>query len=136
MLQWIELTTKQFNACPAACEWFLDTMAEDDWWPQQILIKCPNQVVRQMFQRLIIHVIQQLRNKHVNLYLHPMSDRFVMLPSSLKQSCHRELISILIKTERLWYVFEMIRIDEWNFSRSCHRIMLLWSIIALSYSWD
>ncbi len=44
MLQWIELTTKQFNACPAACEWFLDAMAEDDWWPQQILIKCPNQV--------------------------------------------------------------------------------------------
>ena len=84
MLQWIELTTKQFNACQAACEWFLDTMAEDDWWPQQILIKCPNQVVRQMFQRLIIHVIQQLRNKHVNLYLHPMSDRCVILsPNSL-----------------------------------------------------
>ncbi len=48
MLQWIELLTKQFIACHAACEWLLDTMAEDDWWPQQILIKCPNQVVRQV----------------------------------------------------------------------------------------
>ena len=28
-------------------QWFLNAMAEDDWWPQQILIKCPNQMVRQ-----------------------------------------------------------------------------------------
>ena len=53
MLQWIELLTKQYNACPAACQWFLDTMAEDDWWPQQIIIKCPNQTVRQV---LLSHV--------------------------------------------------------------------------------
>ena len=23
-------------------------MADDDWWPMQILIKCPNQIVRQV----------------------------------------------------------------------------------------
>ncbi|XP_078316021.1 ubiquitin carboxyl-terminal hydrolase 34-like isoform X4 [Crassostrea virginica] len=72
MLQWIELLTKQFNSCPAACEWFLDHMAESDWWPQQILIKCPNQMVRQMFQRLLIHVISQLKPAHVELYLQPL----------------------------------------------------------------
>jgi len=33
-------------------QWFLDTMAEDDWWPQQILIRCPNQTVRQVFTEL------------------------------------------------------------------------------------
>lgn len=71
MLQWIELLTKQFNTCPSACEWFLDHMAESDWWPQQILIKCPNQMVRQMFQRLLIHVISQLRSAHMDLYLQP-----------------------------------------------------------------
>ncbi|XP_064621669.1 ubiquitin carboxyl-terminal hydrolase 34-like isoform X2 [Lineus longissimus] len=75
MLQWIELLTKQFNSCHAACEWFLDHMAEDDWWCQQILIKCPNQVVRQMFQRLLIHVITQLKPTHVELYLHPLTER-------------------------------------------------------------
>ena len=48
MVQWIELLTKQFNSCQGACEWFLDHMAESDWWPQQILIKCPNQMVRQV----------------------------------------------------------------------------------------
>ena len=45
----------------AAREWFLDHMATDEWWSIQILIKCPNQIVRQMFQRLCIHVVQKLR---------------------------------------------------------------------------
>ena len=45
-------------------------MARDDWWPQQILIKCPNQVVRQMFHRLLIHVITQLQAIHSVMYLH------------------------------------------------------------------
>ncbi|GAA6077695.1 ubiquitin carboxyl-terminal hydrolase 34 isoform X1, partial [Tachysurus ichikawai] len=71
MLQWIELLTKQFNNSQAACEWFLDRMADDNWWPMQILIKCPNQIVRQMFQRLCIHVIQRLRPVHAHLYLQP-----------------------------------------------------------------
>ncbi|KAI0239771.1 Ubiquitin carboxyl-terminal hydrolase 34 [Lamellibrachia satsuma] len=74
MLQWIELLTKQFNSCHSACEWFLNTMAEDDWWPQQILIKCPNQMVRQMFQRLLIHVINQLKTTHSKWYLYPLSE--------------------------------------------------------------
>ena len=47
--------------CQAAREWFLDHMATDEWWAIQILIKCPNQIVRQMFQRLCIHVVQKLR---------------------------------------------------------------------------
>ncbi|CAH1793285.1 unnamed protein product [Owenia fusiformis] len=69
MVSWIELISNKFNSCHAACEWFLDHMASDDWWPVQILIKCPNLVVRQMFQRLLIHVITQLRAEHHNLYL-------------------------------------------------------------------
>ncbi|KAL5008333.1 hypothetical protein ScPMuIL_013914 [Solemya velum] len=72
MLQWIEFLTKQFNSCQSACEWFLDHMAESDWWPQQILIKCPNETVRQLFQRLVIHVITQLRPVHIHLYLTPV----------------------------------------------------------------
>ncbi|XP_068081544.1 ubiquitin carboxyl-terminal hydrolase puf [Anabrus simplex] len=74
MVQWVELLTKQFNASQAACEWFLDHMANNDWWPVQILIKCPNQIVRQMFQRLCIHVIQRLRANHAPLYLKPDPD--------------------------------------------------------------
>ncbi|GIZ02411.1 ubiquitin carboxyl-terminal hydrolase 34 [Caerostris extrusa] len=72
--QWIELLTKQFNASLPACEWFLDHMAENTWWPVQILIKCPNQIVRQLFQRLCIHVITQLKPVHSAMYLTPFSD--------------------------------------------------------------
>lgn len=61
MVQWVELVTKQFNACQEACVWFLEHMAQDVWWPVQVLLKCPNQMVRQMFQRLCIHVIQRLK---------------------------------------------------------------------------
>ncbi|XP_052769790.1 ubiquitin carboxyl-terminal hydrolase 34-like isoform X3 [Mya arenaria] len=74
MVQWIELLTKQFNSCQGACEWFLDHMAESDWWPQQILIKCPNQITRQMFQRLLIHVINRLKPAHIELYLQPFEE--------------------------------------------------------------
>ncbi|KAF7284487.1 hypothetical protein GWI33_022078 [Rhynchophorus ferrugineus] len=69
MVQWVELVTKQFNACQEACIWFLENMAQDVWWPVQVLLKCPNQMVRQMFQRLCIHVIQRLKQSHSSLYL-------------------------------------------------------------------
>lgn len=61
MVQWVELLTKQLSGSVTAAAWLLDHMAETDWWPVQILLKCPNQMVRQMFQRLCIHVINQLR---------------------------------------------------------------------------
>ena len=39
-------------------QWFLDRMADDDWWPMQILIKCPNQIVRQVrkifFEKVVV----------------------------------------------------------------------------------
>ncbi|ESO90145.1 hypothetical protein LOTGIDRAFT_164456 [Lottia gigantea] len=47
-------------------------MTESDWWPQQILIKCPNQIVRQMFKCLVIHIISQLRSTQVELYMEPI----------------------------------------------------------------
>jgi ubiquitin carboxyl-terminal hydrolase 34 len=71
MVQWVELLTKQFNSSVAAGEWFLSHMASNEWWPMQILIKCPNQMVRQMFHRLCIHVIQRLRTTHTPLYNKP-----------------------------------------------------------------
>ncbi|XP_037949040.1 ubiquitin carboxyl-terminal hydrolase puf isoform X2 [Teleopsis dalmanni] len=63
MVSWVELLTKQFNASQEACEWFLTHMSIEPWWPIQVLIQCPNQMVRSMFQRLVIHVIQRLSTK-------------------------------------------------------------------------
>lgn len=74
MVLWVELLTKQFNASQEACEWFLQHMSQEPWWPVQVLIQCPNQMVRQMFQRLVIHVIQRLRPLHFALYLQSETD--------------------------------------------------------------
>ncbi|XP_055847912.1 ubiquitin carboxyl-terminal hydrolase puf isoform X2 [Episyrphus balteatus] len=74
MVLWVELLTKQFNASQEACEWFLTHMSIEPWWPVQVLIQCPNQMVRQMFQRLVIHVIQRLRSSHASLYLKTDTD--------------------------------------------------------------
>nr|NP_001262922.1 puffyeye, isoform G [Drosophila melanogaster]AGB96302.1 puffyeye, isoform G [Drosophila melanogaster] len=74
MVPWVELLTKQFNASQEACEWFLSHMSQEPYWPVQVLIQCPNQMVRQMFQRLVIHVIQQLRASHAHLYLEVETD--------------------------------------------------------------
>ena len=74
MVLWVELLTKQFNASQEACEWFLQHMSQEPWWPVQVLIQCPNQMVRQMFQRLVIHVIQRLRPLHYMLYLQNESE--------------------------------------------------------------
>jgi ubiquitin carboxyl-terminal hydrolase 34 len=74
MVLWVELLTKQFNASQEACEWFLQHMSQEPWWPVQVLIQCPNQMVRQMFQRLVIHVIQRLRPLHFALYLQQESE--------------------------------------------------------------
>ncbi|XP_060650890.1 LOW QUALITY PROTEIN: ubiquitin carboxyl-terminal hydrolase puf-like [Drosophila nasuta] len=69
MVPWVELLTKQFNASEEACEWFLSHMSIEPFWPVQVLIQCPNQMVRQMFQRLVVHVIQRLRPSHADHYL-------------------------------------------------------------------
>nr|XP_033794971.1 ubiquitin carboxyl-terminal hydrolase 34 isoform X3 [Geotrypetes seraphini] len=99
MLQWIELLTKQFNNSQAACEWFLDRMADDDWWPMQILIKCPNQIVRQMFQRLCIHVIQRLRPVHAHLYLQPgMEDSSDDMDGPVEDIGSRSCVTRFVKT--------------------------------------
>lgn len=98
MVQWVELLTKQFNTSQAACEWFLDHMALNDWWPVQILIKCPNQMVRQMFQRLCIHVIQQLRASHASLYLKGETDEEEQDSEKIGcQSCVTQFVRMLLR---------------------------------------
>ena len=53
-------------------QWILNFMADDDWWLIQILIKCPTNTVRQLFYRLVLHVINQLKTGNTRLYPYPM----------------------------------------------------------------
>lgn len=94
MVQWVELLTKQFNGSPGACARFLERMASNSWWPIQILVKCPNQMVRQMFQRLCIHVIQRLRATEAPLYL--LCDEENDLTTVGTRSCVTRFVRMLL----------------------------------------
>ena len=48
MKSWMELLLSGLEKCQPACEWILDTMGSDDWWLQQMFIKCPGQPLRQV----------------------------------------------------------------------------------------
>ncbi|XP_050545386.1 ubiquitin carboxyl-terminal hydrolase 34 [Daktulosphaira vitifoliae] len=61
IMQWTELLIKQFSASQSGCEWFLQQMGDDGWWPLKIFVKCSNQVIRQTFLKLCMHAIQCIR---------------------------------------------------------------------------
>ncbi|CAB3983712.1 Ubiquitin carboxyl-terminal hydrolase 34 [Paramuricea clavata] len=71
---WSDLLVVHFDNSREACQWFLDHMAEDSWWLQQILLRCPVQATRQVFARLCLHVIQILRPSQVALYCSSQKD--------------------------------------------------------------
>ena len=48
MKRWMELIMRGFEKCGPACEWMLDYIAGDDWWLQQLFVKCPVQLIRQV----------------------------------------------------------------------------------------
>lgn len=45
---WSDLLLVHFEHSMDACQWFLDHMAEDNWWLHQILLRCPVQATRQV----------------------------------------------------------------------------------------
>ena len=63
IVQWVEVLTKQLDSSTLACRWLLDQMATDNHWPVTIFLKCNIGTIRQMFHRLVIHVIQKLRGE-------------------------------------------------------------------------
>ncbi|KAK0163763.1 hypothetical protein PV328_002459 [Microctonus aethiopoides] len=127
MVQWVELLTKQFNGSAGACARFLERMAGDSWWPIQILVKCPNQMVRQMFQRLCIHVIQRLRPTQAPLYLLCDNDNDVNETQFIgvgMQSCVTRFVRMLLSlmehakqhlkhlTEYFSFLYEFCKMGE------------------------
>ncbi|KAM3962482.1 LOW QUALITY PROTEIN: ubiquitinyl hydrolase 1 puf [Aphomia sociella] len=139
MVSWVELVTKQFNASAAASEWFLGHMADDTWWPMQVLIKCPNQMVRQMFQRLCMHVIQRLRSSHCALYLQGNEDgednsklgeascvtRFIRMLLSLMENGARSHLRHLTEYFSLLYEFSKMGEEEGKFMLRINAISMM-----------
>jgi len=71
IVQWVELLTKQLDSSASACLWFLNHMASDSHWPVAIFLRCSIPTIRQMFHRLVLHVISKLRNVENPKYLLP-----------------------------------------------------------------
>ena len=73
IVQWVELLTKQLDSSASACRWFLTHMANEPHWPVAIFLRCSNPTIRQMFHRLVIHVISKLRTTENTKYLQTAS---------------------------------------------------------------
>lgn len=56
---WVELLVHGFDRSPPSCEWFLDNMAQDDWWLQQLMVRCPLQHIRQVRKTLLRSVFNE-----------------------------------------------------------------------------
>lgn len=73
MLQWIDLLTKLFNSSKEACKWLINYLAKDvsagggSQLCIKIFFKCPNSSIRNMFQRLFLHVINRLLKEDSDL---------------------------------------------------------------------
>jgi ubiquitin carboxyl-terminal hydrolase 34 len=76
MLQWIELLTKYFNTNKTACLWFLNHMSSSSLWFSKVFLRCSNSTIRQMFQRLLIHVITRIKlfNNEPSVDCHSAAD--------------------------------------------------------------
>jgi ubiquitin carboxyl-terminal hydrolase 34 len=71
IVQWVEVLTKQLDSSSPACRWLLGHMASDSHWPVTIFLRCNIATIRQMFHRLVIHVIQKVRPGDSSQYLLP-----------------------------------------------------------------
>eukprot|EP00794_Sanderia_malayensis_P020521 gene20521-22540_t len=74
MKGWMEFLLNGLDRCQPACEWLLETMAADDWWLQQMFVKCPAQPLRQMFGQICLHAIKILRPSQVDKYSQASDD--------------------------------------------------------------
>ena len=61
MVQWIELLLTLLSTNKEAPIWFIEYLSDNSQnamqWCVKIFLKCPNSVIRQMFQRLLIHAV-------------------------------------------------------------------------------
>ena len=60
---WSDLLLVHFEHSMDACQWFLDHMAEDNWWLHQILLRCPVQATRQVRQSKCLFLQSRTRKQ-------------------------------------------------------------------------
>uniref|UniRef100_A0A6G1SL13 Ubiquitin carboxyl-terminal hydrolase 34 n=1 Tax=Aceria tosichella TaxID=561515 RepID=A0A6G1SL13_9ACAR len=64
---WTELIRKQFNSSQAACDWAMQLIDDEDSWLKQMLMKCPIEMVKQLFQRVYNDLTGSKQHKKIRL---------------------------------------------------------------------
>lgn len=64
---WTELIRKQFNSSKAACDWLMQLIDDEETWLKQMLLRCPIEMVRQLFQRLCNDLTGTKQHKKLRL---------------------------------------------------------------------
>lgn len=64
---WTELIRKQFNTSKAACDWLMHLIDDEETWLKQMLLRCPIEMVRQLFQRLCNDLTGSKQHKKLRL---------------------------------------------------------------------
>lgn len=64
---WTELIRKQFGSSKAACDWLMHLIDDEETWLKQMLLKCPIEMVRQLFQRLCNDLTGSKQHKKLRL---------------------------------------------------------------------
>uniref|UniRef100_A0A1I8I193 USP domain-containing protein n=1 Tax=Macrostomum lignano TaxID=282301 RepID=A0A1I8I193_9PLAT len=85
LVQWIEIMDKMLILCPPVCDWFLATMAEDDWWLRQILVSCPSPKMREIFSRFCLEVVNKVRQREPDQLSVNVTNFIRMLLNALEQ---------------------------------------------------
>lgn len=67
LTNWTELIRKQFNASKAACDWLMHLIDDEETWLKQMLLRCPIEMVRQLFQRLCNDLSGSKQHKKLRL---------------------------------------------------------------------
>jgi ubiquitin carboxyl-terminal hydrolase 34 len=67
LANWTELIRKQFNSSQAACDWAMQLIDDDDAWLKQMLMKCPIEMVKQLFQRVYNDLNGSKQHKKIRL---------------------------------------------------------------------
>lgn len=67
LTNWTELIRKQFNSSKAACDWLMGLIDNEETWLKQMLLKCPIEMIRQLFQRLCNDLTGPKQHKKLRL---------------------------------------------------------------------
>ena len=60
---WLDFLSSLYSDCVEVCKWLIRHLAHNDWWLNQVLVRCSSAHIRALFQKLIFLAISTVCNK-------------------------------------------------------------------------